>query len=173
MATFSLESVPLEAIRAHMTLVWGPYNVSKPFGSPKTQNKHSGHLSDDPRSSNLSVNSSRKCLLTRYPEDPEWAVNAIFSPQKIEEWPVDLFWTFYFLFFRHWPLVFALFLEKTTHTHPIPPHITLQRPFRWFPRNLQGLRPRVIGNSIFPAQNLQWRSFRFPVEFTFFLWRIF
>ena len=35
MATFSLESVPLEAIRAHMTLVWGPYNVSKPFGSPK------------------------------------------------------------------------------------------------------------------------------------------
>ena len=83
MATFYLESVPLEPI-------FRLFEVATTFLSlsnvRKTQNKHCGGLLPGPGSANLAVNSGQKFLLASSSEDLLLAPNGLFTPVEIEEW---------------------------------------------------------------------------------------
>ena len=96
MATFSLESFPLEPLEAIRRLFEHSTTFLSPSDVQKQQNKHYWTFSADPWSPNLDGNSSQKCLPSSSPKDLVLPQNVLFCPEEIEEWPVLHFRDFYF-----------------------------------------------------------------------------
>ena len=109
MATFYLESVPLEPI-------FRLFEVATTFLSlsdvRKTQNKHCGGLLPGPGSANLAVNSGQKCLLASSSEDLLLAPNGLFTPVEIEEWLFSYSRAFCFVTYFIDPSFFHIFSKK-------------------------------------------------------------
>ena len=154
MATFYLESVPLEPI-------FRLFEVATTFLSlsdvHKTQNKHCGGLLPGPGSSNLAANSNQKCLLTSSSEDLLLAPNGLFTPAEIEQWLFTYSRAFCFVTYFIDHSFFHIFSKKDKLTvHPNTSLLSVNT------HDLAEVFRRDIGDSleIFQKTRGQWNKSR-------------